>query len=68
MKMTAAVLEQCRQPLQLIELEIPKLKRGQVLVIPGWRWRLLYHVVRHLPQSWLLALMARSSRKVRAQV
>jgi S-(hydroxymethyl)glutathione dehydrogenase/alcohol dehydrogenase len=32
MKMTAAVLEQCRQPLQLIELEIPKLKRGQVLV------------------------------------
>lgn len=32
MKMIAAVLEQCGQPLQLLELEIPKLKRGQVLV------------------------------------
>lgn len=32
MKMTAAVLEQCGQPLRLLELEIPKLKRGQVLV------------------------------------
>ena len=32
MKMTAAVLEAFGQPLQLIELKIPKLKRGQVLV------------------------------------
>lgn len=32
MKMTAAVLEKCGQPLKLLELEIPKLKRGQVLV------------------------------------
>jgi S-(hydroxymethyl)glutathione dehydrogenase / alcohol dehydrogenase len=32
MKMTAAVLEKCKQPLQLIELEIPPLQRGQVLV------------------------------------
>ena len=32
MKMTAAVLEECGKPLQLLDLEIPKLKRGQVLV------------------------------------
>ena len=32
MKIIAAVLEQCGQPLQLLELEIPKLERGQVLV------------------------------------
>ena len=32
MKMTAAVLEQCGKPLQLLDLEIPKLRRGQVLV------------------------------------
>jgi S-(hydroxymethyl)glutathione dehydrogenase/alcohol dehydrogenase len=32
MKMTAAVLVQCGQPLQLLELEVPKLQRGQVLV------------------------------------
>lgn len=32
MKMTAAVLEKCGKPLQLLDLEIPKLKRGQVLV------------------------------------
>jgi S-(hydroxymethyl)glutathione dehydrogenase/alcohol dehydrogenase len=31
-KMTAAVLEECGKPLQLLDLEIPKLKRGQVLV------------------------------------
>ena len=30
--MTAAVLEECGKPLQLLDLEIPKLKRGQVLV------------------------------------
>ena len=30
--MTAAVLEKCGQPLQLLDLEIPTLKRGQVLV------------------------------------
>ena len=32
MKMTAAVLEQCGKPLHLLDLEIPKLRRGQVLV------------------------------------
>ncbi len=32
MKMTAAVLEQCGKPLRLLDLEIPKLRRGQVLV------------------------------------
>ena len=32
MKMTAAVLEECGKPLRLLDLEIPKLKRGQVLV------------------------------------
>jgi S-(hydroxymethyl)glutathione dehydrogenase / alcohol dehydrogenase len=32
MKMTAAILEECGKPLQLMDLEIPKLKRGQVLV------------------------------------
>ena len=32
MKMTAAVLEQCGHPLRLVELEVPELERGQVLV------------------------------------
>tara|TARA_B100001059_G_scaffold189256_1_gene191882 strand:+ start:8792 stop:9829 length:1038 start_codon:yes stop_codon:yes gene_type:complete len=32
MKMTAAVLVECGKPLHLMELEIPKLRRGQVLV------------------------------------
>ncbi|MDC6472053.1 zinc-binding dehydrogenase [Luminiphilus sp.] len=32
MKITAAVLERCGQPLHLLDLEIPKLQRGQVLV------------------------------------
>lgn len=32
MKLTAAVLEECGKPLQLLDLDIPKLARGQVLV------------------------------------
>ena len=32
MKMTAAVLEECGKPLKLLDLEIPRLKKGQVLV------------------------------------
>ena len=32
MKMTAAVLEQCGRPLRLLELEVPRLQRGQILV------------------------------------
>ena len=32
MKLTAAVLEECGKPLKILDLEIPKLARGQVLV------------------------------------
>lgn len=52
---------------EVVRAGIDGVERGQVLVIPGWRYRWLYRVVRHLPQAWLLKLMARSSRKVRAQ-
>ncbi|MDN5781493.1 MAG: SDR family oxidoreductase [Luteimonas sp.] len=40
-------------------------ERGQVLVIPGWRYRLSYALARHLPHRAALALMARNSHKVR---
>jgi short-subunit dehydrogenase len=52
---------------QVVRAGIEGVRRGQVLVIPGWRYRGLYRVLRHLPQAWLLHLMARSSRRVRAQ-
>ncbi len=51
----------------VVRAGIEGVERGQVLVIPGWRYRWLYRVVRHLPTSWLLRLMGRSSRRVRAQ-
>jgi short-subunit dehydrogenase len=52
---------------QVVRAGIEGVRRGQVLVIPGWRYRGLYQVLRHLPQAWLLRLMARSSRRVRSQ-
>lgn len=40
-------------------------ERGDVVVVPGWRYRLLYALTRHLPHSAQLALMRRNSRKFR---
>lgn len=40
-------------------------ERGRVLAIPGWRYRALYAVARHLPHRLALALMARNSRRIR---
>ncbi|WP_058834947.1 SDR family NAD(P)-dependent oxidoreductase [Luteimonas abyssi] len=40
-------------------------ERGRVLAIPGWRYRLLHGLARHLPHPMALGLMARNSRKVR---
>lgn len=40
-------------------------ERGWVLVVPGWRYRLLHAIVRHLPHRGAMALMARNSKKVR---
>lgn len=40
-------------------------ERGQVLVVPGWRYRLLLAVARLLPHAVAMKLMGRNSRKVR---
>lgn len=40
-------------------------ERGQVIVVPGWRYKLLVFVAKHLPDSWMLGLMKRNSRKYR---
>lgn len=40
-------------------------ERGQVLVVPGWRYRLLHEIVKLLPHRLAMGLMARNSRKVR---
>jgi short-subunit dehydrogenase len=40
-------------------------ERGQVLVVPGWRYRLTHSLLRHLPHRAALALMARNSRRIR---
>ncbi|GAA4864206.1 SDR family oxidoreductase [Luteimonas vadosa] len=40
-------------------------ERGDVVVVPGWRYRLLHALARHLPERTRLALMARNSRKFR---
>jgi hypothetical protein len=40
-------------------------ERGDVVVVPGWRYRLLYALTRHLPDGMRLRLMARNSRRFR---
>ncbi len=40
-------------------------ERGQVICVPGWRYKLVVCVTRHLPQSWVLGLMKRNSKKYR---
>ena len=38
---------------------------AQVIVVPGWRYRLLHGITRHLPDNTRLKLMARNSSKIR---
>ena len=40
-------------------------ERGEVLVVPGWRYRVMHAIVKLLPHRVALGLMARNSRKVR---
>lgn len=40
-------------------------ERGEVVVVPGWRYRLAHGLLRHLPHRAALALMARNSKKIR---
>jgi short-subunit dehydrogenase len=40
-------------------------ERGDVVVVPGWRYRLLHALARHLPGGLRRALMARNSRRFR---
>lgn len=44
---------------------IAALERGQVLAVPGWRYRLANAALRVLPHALALRLMARGSRRVR---
>ena len=44
---------------------IDALQRGQVIVVQGWRYRLLHGITRHLPDNTRLQLMARNSSKIR---
>ncbi len=47
------------------EYGIQALERGQVLAVPGWRYRLFNAALRMLPHAFALRLMARASRRVR---
>ncbi|NYZ63848.1 SDR family NAD(P)-dependent oxidoreductase [Luteimonas sp. SJ-16] len=41
------------------------LEQGRVIAIPGWRYRLLHGLTRHLSDQRRLALMARNASKIR---
>ncbi|MCD0280142.1 SDR family oxidoreductase [Xanthomonas melonis] len=47
------------------EYGIAALERGQVLAVPGWRYRLVNAALRLLPHAVALRLMARGSHRVR---
>lgn len=40
-------------------------ERGEVIIVPGWRYRLLWRVIRLLPPALALRLIARNSAKMR---
>ena len=40
-------------------------ERGQLLAIPGWRYRLLGAVAKALPHAWAMRLMGRNSQAIR---
>ncbi len=40
-------------------------ERGQVLSVPGWQYKAVYWLTKLLPESLLLAVMGRNSRKFR---
>ena len=40
-------------------------ERGDVLAIPGWRYRLMHGISKLLPHGMALGMMAKNSRKVR---
>ncbi|RBC18504.1 dehydrogenase, partial [Xanthomonas oryzae pv. oryzae] len=47
------------------EYGIAALERGQVLAVPGWRYRLVNAALRLLPHAFALRMMARGSHRVR---
>jgi short-subunit dehydrogenase len=47
------------------EYGIASLERGQVLAVPGWRYRLVNAALRLLPHRLALGLMARGSHRIR---
>ncbi|MBB3845115.1 SDR family NAD(P)-dependent oxidoreductase [Xanthomonas arboricola] len=47
------------------EYGIAALERGQVLAVPGWRYRLVNAALRVMPHALALRLMARGSQRVR---
>ncbi|MCD9028541.1 SDR family oxidoreductase [Luteimonas sp. BDR2-5] len=48
------------------ETGLDALERGsRVVVVPGWRYRLLHALTRHLPDTFLLRRMAKNSRRIR---
>lgn len=50
---------------QVARAGIDALERGQVVCVPGWRYKVLCAVAKLLPDSWVLALMRRNSAKFR---
>ncbi len=44
---------------------IDGVERGRVIVVPGWRYKLLYGVTRHLPEPTRFRLMGRNSSRIR---
>lgn len=52
-------------PADVARAGIDAAERGQVLVVPGWRYRLFCLLARLLPHALLLKMMARNSGKIR---
>ena len=45
---------------QVVEQSFKDLSKGRLISVKGWNYKLLVFLVRHLPMSWLFAVLGRS--------
>jgi hypothetical protein len=45
---------------QVVEQSFKDISKGRLISVKGWNYKLLVFLVRHLPMSWLFAVLGRS--------
>lgn len=54
-------------PQQVVDRSLNDLRQGRILSIPGWNYRVLVFLLRHLPIKWLYRIASSGRRSARYQ-